>query len=301
MPRRPHDFFCDTTILYFKLHGHSLHQQAVRQFAATGRLVLSNFVRGEYIRGYVVGLIELFFAIKEEASVRDGFAVFDADMGNRPRKLAKAHRSTVDWLCGHEDWEDVDKTLRRLGELIRSLLFNLDDEFPTRSRDPLACELGTLAFPRSTYDDNHVYNFYDQFEAILDEPTCRQCEFRNEQHEELSSKRLDLHSAQQRREYSEYKGYVKQAEWIEKALRTRLNRPSCWYCERLADTIIALSAPKEMQILTGDGESFPALGKILGKFVKVIPSVKGMRRKSGARSGPRGTRRGRHPRKGKRK
>jgi len=277
-------FFCDTTIVYFKLHGHSLHQQAVREVAATGRLVLSNFVRGEYIRGYVVGLIELFFAIKEEGSVRDGITIFNGEMGNRPRKLANAFQSTVRWLGGHDDSEHVETTLRRLGELIRRLLFNLDDEFPTRSRDPLACEIGVLAFPRSTYEDGHIYDFYEQFQAVLERPECAQCEFRDQQHRELGSKGVDLYGQQQRTKYSQYKDYVKQAEWVEKALRSDLQRPSCWYCERLGDTIIALSTPDGMTILTGDKKSFPALADILDKPIKPIPPVNDLRRESDSAS-----------------
>ena len=301
MPRKRPAFFCDTTIVYFKLHGHSLHKGAVREVSRTRRLVISNFVRGEYIRGYVVGLIQLFSAIEEEHSVRDGITMFNAEMGNRPRKLANALQSTGNWLSGHEDWENVEKTLRRLGELIRSLLFNLDDEFPTRSRDPLACEMGILAFPRSTYDDGHIYDFYSEFQGILQRPPCRQCEFRDQQHEELNSKGVDLHSGQQRSEYSQYKGYVKQAEWVDKALRTRLPRPSCWYCERLGDTIIALSAPNGMTILTGDKKSFPALADILDKPIKLIPPVKDLRRESGSASRTRQRKRGGHLKRGKKR
>ena len=282
VPRKTAAFFCDTTVLYFKLHGHSLHKAAVRNAAAAGRLVTSNFVRGEYIRGYVVGLIDLFFAIKEENSVPDGISVFSAEMGNRPQKLANAFQSTVRWLCDHEDWKNVERTLRRLGDLIRSLLFDLDDEFPTRSRDPLACELGILTFPRSTYDSDHIFDFYEEFMAVLERPTCRQCEFRDEQQKELNAKGVDLHSKQQRSKYSQYEGYVKQAEWVDKAVRSHLQHPSCWYCERLGDTIIALSAPSGMTILTGDKKSFPALADILGKPVEVIPPVQELRPQYGS-------------------
>jgi len=59
------------------------------------RLAVSNFVRGEYIRGYLTGLIDLYSAIMEEQSVEDGIQVFAADAGNRPRKLANAFTSAT--------------------------------------------------------------------------------------------------------------------------------------------------------------------------------------------------------------
>jgi hypothetical protein len=42
-------------------------------------------VRGEYVRGYVIGLIELFFILKEERSVEDGIHLFTSKMGGQPR------------------------------------------------------------------------------------------------------------------------------------------------------------------------------------------------------------------------
>jgi hypothetical protein len=211
--------------------------------------------------------------------VHDGITLFNGEMANRPRKLANALHSTVHWLCGHDDSEDVERTLRRLGEYIRRLLFNLDEEFPTRSLDPLRCEVGILAFPRVTYDTDHIYDFYEEYESVRDAPTCRQCEFRDRQRARLDAKGVDLHSEQQRSRYSRYRGYLKQAEWLDKALKTGLKEPSCWYCDRLGDTIIALSAPDGTTILTGDWKSFPALADILEKPIDLIPPVEELRRK----------------------
>ncbi len=277
MGTRPDFLFCDTTVIYCKLHGHSLQQQAIRGFARNSRLMLSGFVVGEYIRGYVIGLIELYFAIKAESSVRDGIQVFRSDTGSRPRRLGNAFQSTTDWLCGHADWEDTHRTLRRLGEYIRQCVDAVAFEFPARTRDPLGCDIGVLAFRREAYSEDLLLDFYEQFSDIRESPQCRQCDFRSSQVEELGAAGIDLYSAGQRQEHSACKGYVQQAEWLEKAVGSTLTAPSCWYCDRLGDSIIALSASVDRPILTGDKQSFPALCEILGKQLVLIPSLAELR------------------------
>jgi hypothetical protein len=69
-------FFCDTSIIYYKLHSHSLQREAVQRIRGSHRLVLSTFVRGEYIKGYIYGLIVLYTTIKAEGDVEDGIHVF---------------------------------------------------------------------------------------------------------------------------------------------------------------------------------------------------------------------------------
>src|SRR5437879_3437747 len=109
---KPIGYFADTTIAYYRLHGHPLHKEAVAEFWRHGTVSISNFVRGEYIRGYVIGLIELFSAIKEENSVENGILAFNAEMGTRRqfRMVANALQSTTSWLAGMEDWREVPKT-----------------------------------------------------------------------------------------------------------------------------------------------------------------------------------------------
>jgi hypothetical protein len=276
---KSHTYFADTTIVYYRLdHSHSLLKQASREAASGGTTATSNFVRGEFIRGYITGLIELYFAIKEEHSVDDGIALFSSQMGNRhPRKVSNAFRSTTQWLVGIDDANSLSLTLRRLGEYIRLTLTRCDNEFVHRVRDPLECEIGVLTFRQESYDEEIILDFYEDYDKIRERPNCKQCEFRARQREELSLQGIDLHSAAQQAKYAEHEGYVHQAKRMEQSIRSKRTEPSCWYCDRLGDTIIALSAPAETTILTGDKASFPALTAILNKPLKLIPSLKELR------------------------
>jgi hypothetical protein len=276
---RADTYFADTTIVYYRLHSHVLLKQAVQEAVGQGKLAVSNFVRGEYIRGFVIGLIDLYSTIKEENAVEPGIQVFVARMGGHPRKLSHALQSIAHWLCGLEEWQDVGKTLRRLGEYIRGRVYEFDITFVTRARDPLNCELGILSFPQDTYQENQVFDFRKEFEDVRSGPTCDQCEFRQDQQQELNADGVDLHSPNQQRAHAHYKGYVQQAKWVDKALRSRLTTPSCWYCEKLADTIIALSAPVQTTLLTGDKQSFPPLTSILRKPLQLVPSLEELRRR----------------------
>lgn len=239
-----------------------------------GTLAVSNFVRGEYIRGYVIGLMELYFVIKEEQSVENGIHLFNGEMGTRhPRKVANAFQSATSWLGSLEDAKDVEKTLRRLGEHIRATLILFDMTFIRRARDPLNCAIGVLSFPSVTYQENHLLDFYEEYQRIRDDPDCDQCEFRRKQQAKLSEAGIDLYSQIQQQKYEHCKGYVQQTNWIEKAVRSPKSKPTCWYCDRLGDTIIALSPPDGLTIVSGDSQSFPPLADILGKPLALIPSL----------------------------
>jgi len=134
-----------------------------------------------------------------------------------------------------------------------------------------------MSFPRESFDENHIYDFLAEYERIRDGPSCNQCGFRREQEAKLASAGIDLHSANQRQANKQATGFVKQAEWIEKAVNSELEKPSCWYCDRLGDAIIALSAPEDATVLTGDASSFPVLTKLLGKPLHLIPSLDRLR------------------------
>jgi hypothetical protein len=210
--------------------------------------------------------------------VEDGIHVFNAQMVQQgPRKVGNALHSTTQWLSELDDAHAVRKTLRRLGEYIRRTLRRFDDEFPRRARDPLECEIGVLAFGQDEYRDDVVLDFARMYAQIRDRPGCGQCRFRQKQEQTLRHRGIDLYSAKQQATHPEDKGYVKQAQACAKAVRSRLSEPSCWYCDRLGDTIVALSAPEGAAILTGDRQSFPVLGRLLDKPVKLIPSLDELR------------------------
>lgn len=202
-----------------------------------------------------------------------------SEAGSRPRRLANAFNAFAAGLCDFDDWQDVPRTLRRLGEYIRNLLLRFDTAFVSRVQDRLGCAFGVMSFPRDTYDEQHLFDFYQELEANREEPACDQCRFRSDQIAATSAARIDLYSPTQRAKYRDYRGYTRQADAMEQAVRSKLTAPSCWHCDRLGDTIISLSAPDESIMLTGDMQSFPAIAAILGKSIQPIPSLRQLRQR----------------------
>jgi hypothetical protein len=130
-----------------------------------------------------------------------------------------------------------------------------------------------MSFPRETYREEHITDFYAEFSTIYEGPQCDQCVFRSEQIQELQQRGIDLHSDVQKQAHRQEAGYVAQAKWMDKAEKTPKSGPTCWYCDRLGDTIIALSAPAGATIVSGDHQSFPTLTNILGKTLSLIPPL----------------------------
>ncbi len=284
---RPRDQprFCDTTIVYYRLHGHALLVDAILKAKGAGALVLSNFVRGEYIRGYIYGLTLLHAAVRSENSVHDGVEIFVAENRSKHRRIQNALTQTAEWLGGHDDSHDVETYLDRLGNAMRNCLQRLDEEFPTRVRDPMACEHGVLNFPSTTFSEDHVLDLYEQIRAIRDAPGCQQCSFREDQIQRIQKDRIDLTSPAQQQKYIQHTGYIGQVQYIDKATTTKRSGPSCWYCDVLGDTIIALQCPNGHTLLTGDRASFPALAEILDKPLILVPSLLELKRARDAGNG----------------
>lgn len=75
---RPRKYCLDTTVVYYLLHGPRRQQEAARAYRAVGDLAIMGCVRGEYIRGFLAGLIDLYFTIRAEADVKNGIYLFCA-------------------------------------------------------------------------------------------------------------------------------------------------------------------------------------------------------------------------------
>jgi hypothetical protein len=251
---------------------------AVQKAIADGFVEVSTFIRMEYLRGWVVNLIELYFLIKESDTVSD--ALIDWSQKYKQERKLKVFIQTIQgWLLGHEDWQDKPKTLRRLGDQIVRLVYEFDDLFWGRKiKDKLSCRLGRVHFPRRTFHEDMLLRFYERFKAIQNGiPDCWLCLFKTKRQRELGRQGIDLHSTAQRQKYSSNKGYVTQAERIEEAVATTETHPKCRWCERLGDTIIILQAPRKAVLVTAD-RAFEAFGQILNREIRRLPSLAELKR-----------------------
>jgi hypothetical protein len=269
--KRPRLFLETSGVIYHR-HGHSLMKKAVHEATQDGWVQVSRFIRMEYLRGVVLNLIDLYFLIKESDSVSDALIDWSQKV-NQERKLKIVMLTMHQWLVGHDDWQDKDKSLGRLGDLIVRLVYEFDDVFQDIAKDHLSCELGRVSFPHRTFTESMLLTFYEQFKAIQTGiPNCLLCRFKSKYQTALPRRKVDLYSSTQRETHAKNKGYVEQAERLEAVLNSQATLPKCRFCERLGDTIIILQAPANAILITAD-RAFLAFGDILNREIRRLPSL----------------------------
>lgn len=276
--RSPARLLLDTSAVVHQLHGHTLQQAAVRAAVSGAEVLVPVFVRMEYLRGVVLNLIEMWCLIRESVTVQDAFIDWSQKM-RQERKLKVILMTVPHWLGGHKDWQSKEVTLRRLGDLILRMIRDFGEAYPRPTDDPLACVLGQLDIPRQGYDDDLLLDFYQRFTAVQEGvPDCRLCDFRKSQRQRLRRGQIDLTSAEVRSRLASNPGFVRQSEQAEEAANTKARAPSCRWCERLGDTIIALQVERGVTVVTAD-RTFVPLGELLGRTVVLLPSLAELKRR----------------------
>jgi hypothetical protein len=229
----------DTSAVVHQLHGHTLQQAIVREAVGSAEVLVPVFIRMEYLRGVILNLIEMWCLMRESLTVQDAFIDWSQKI-RQERKLKVILMTVPRWLGGHEEWESKDVSLRRLGDLVLRMIRDFDEAYPRATHDPLSCVLGMLGIPRQAYDDDLLLDFYQRFTAVQEGvPDCRLCDFRKSQRQRLRRGEIELTSPEIRSRFASYPGFVRQSEKAEEAASTKVRDPSCGWCERLGDTIIA--------------------------------------------------------------
>jgi predicted nucleic acid-binding protein len=277
--RSPVRLLLDTSAVVHLLHGHTLQRAAVRQAVACGQMLVPVFVRMEYLRGVVVNLIEMWSLVRESVTVEDAFIDWSQKM-KQERKLKVILMTVPRWLDDQEGSRSRDATLRRLGEFILGAIHDFDETFPSPSDDPLSCQLGRLTVPPKGYEEDTILDFYERFKAVQEGvPDCQLCGFRRDQRRRLRRREIDLTSDEVRRRFASNQGFVRQSEQAKEAADTKSRTPSCRWCERLGDTIIALQAGRGIPVVAAD-RTFVALGELLGQPLTLVPSLAELKRRA---------------------
>jgi predicted nucleic acid-binding protein len=276
-------FLLDTSAVIYRLHGHTLQKSVVEEATVGGTVEVPVFVRMEYLRGVVYNLIDMHSLIKESVSVED--ALIDWSQQIRQERRLKVVLLTVSrWLTAHDDWAGKERSLERLGNLIFNLVWSFDAAFGPPPADPLACQLGRVTIERQNYADELLLDFYERFRAIRQGvPDCELCDFRRRQRRRLRKREIDLAGDEVRRRHSGNPGFLRLAEALRDADLTKDRTPSCHWCERLGDALIALQAVRGVWVVTAD-RTFTALGELLNVPVILLPSLAELKRQASAQA-----------------
>ncbi len=241
------------------------------------------FVRMEYLRGVVVNLIDLHSLIKESVTVED--ALIDWTQLVRQERRLKVVLLTISrWLSIQDDWVSKDRSLDRLGNFILNLIWSFDEAFASPAADPLACVLGRVSIDKQESADELLLDFYERFRAIRQGvPDCKLCDFRRDQRRRLRRRDIDIAGEEARRQHAGNPGFIRQANVLREADATADRTPSCRWCERLGDSLIALQAGRGVRVVTAD-RTFTALRDLLGVPVVLLPSLAELKRQVSAQA-----------------
>jgi hypothetical protein len=113
-------------------------------------------------------------------------------------------------------------------------------------------------------------------------PDCRLCDFRKAQRQRLRRGEIDLTSPEVRSRHVSNPGFVRQSEQAEEAANTKVSVPSCRWCERLGDTVIAFQIERGVTVVTAD-RTFVPLGELLGRRVVLLPPLAELKQREQAR------------------
>jgi predicted nucleic acid-binding protein len=269
----------DTSAVIYQLHGHTLQRAAVEAALVGGVAEVPVFVRMEYLRGVVCNLIEMHALIRESVSVEDALIDWSQQV-MQDRRLKVVLLTVSRWLVAQDGWADKEVSLQRLGELIVRLVWSFDETFSVGGYDPLACVLGRITIERRAYEDDMLLDFYVRFQAVRrGVPGCSLCGFRQSQRRRLRRREIDLIGSEARRGYAGNAGFLRQMDALAEAEASGGMTPSCRWCGRLGDSLIALQARRGVSIVTAD-RSFLALGELLGIPVVMLPSLAALKRRA---------------------
>ncbi len=285
MPRtKPLDCWLDTSAVLYLLHGHTLQQAAVREAVAQRRVLVPIFVRMEYLRGIVCNLIELYGLLKEALTITDALAEWSQKI-HQERKLKTVLLTIGHWLPSDGFRAGKEETLRRLGDWIFRAVAEFDETFGPPPSDPLACTLGRLTLPQSDFEEDLLFDFYAQFRAIQrGTPNCRLCPFRQAQQRRLRREGIQLTAPETRNRHALNTGFLALADRLDEATASGARTPSCRWCERTGDAVIAAQLPRRAVLVTAD-RAFLALGTELQREVRLLPSLAELKRRANGERG----------------
>lgn len=276
-------FLLDTSAVIYQIHGHTLQKNALTDATASGLVEVPVFVRMEYLRSVVISLIDMHSLIRESVTVEDALIDWSQQVCQE-RRLKVVLLTVSSWLTAQDNWISKDHTLERLGNYILNLIWSIDITFGQPPADPLKCLLGRVAAPAQDYADQLLLDFYERFQAIRQStPGCNLCGFRRDQQQRLRRRKIDLASDEVRRRFASNLGFLRQSEQAREVTETTTRIPSCQWCARLGDTIIALHASRTLRIVTAD-RAFIALGELLGVPIILLPSLAELKRRADPRS-----------------
>ncbi|MFY9222755.1 MAG: hypothetical protein WAQ98_08810 [Blastocatellia bacterium] len=272
LPTNKH--FLDTSVLRPIISGTSKYKEYFKSKFGDDPCYISNYVQMEFKRSYIMSLI-VFYNILDLPTIPTIGEAFAFSSNSFEKSELKADLQIANLLATYKlDWSeprDKIKALEILAAYVKRLDIKLRRQFKNIGQNSMRCTRANvqldIKLENSRSDLKKFVNTFD------DKKTCRsKCS--------IDKFLLNIYQTEVSKYITESKqlsrntdnlGFIKIAENLEKALLEKAKVCTCDFCERIGDAVIALDAPRTMQLEHTD-KSFNHLCKSINQPHQKHPS-----------------------------
>lgn len=270
--------FLDSSVVRPILVGSKPYKQYFQEYFGSERCYVSNYVKMEFLRSFVVPLLDFYFIfdLPSIETIADALALFSNRF--RAREL-KAIIQFVSLIFRSHDLDftletEKDKALRAVARVIMRIQYKLERKFRNIGDQGVHCERAKIQLRRKKKTDDFRDLFEKFQDKFLDTKKCRQkChidDFLGDRYKSTVKEIVYYASRLESPSRIENKGFIKISEKLYKVLHKNTSL-SCRLCESIGDAVISLEAPRVMAIEHTD-YSFDHLCQIIDKRHKRHPS-----------------------------
>ena len=244
--------FLDTSVARPLLLGTQAYKQYFKSQFGDQSLYISNYVQMEMRRSYLINLISFYFVLRLETINNIGDAIALWSNRFKTSELKAVLQLIPQLFSTHKldftSSQDKEKALSILGIYIKRFELILRKKFTNANQDSTAC---TRAVVPLRVELRNIAPGLKQFaDEFGDVENCRnQCQIDKFI---LSQYRSEIEAyiqqSSQLPKNSNTKGFIKIADNLKEILERGESACDCKRCEKIGDAVIALDAPRTMQL-----------------------------------------------------
>lgn len=244
--------FLDTSVLRSLLLGTQVYKQYFESQFTDQPLYISNYVQMEMKRSYLINIISFYFVLRLETINNIGDAITLWSNRFKTSELKAILQLIPQLFSTHQlnfsSPQDKEKALAILGIYIKRFELLLRKKFNNTNTDPTACARAQGALNLDLQNAaTGLKQFADEFGDVK---TCRsKCQIDQFLLVQYPSEIEQLvQIASQLPKNSKTRGFINIASNLKEILAQGAAACDCKRCEKIGDAVIALNAPRNMQL-----------------------------------------------------
>ena len=251
------NYFLDTSVARSLLLGTKAYKQYFKSQFNRSDLFVSNYVRMELIRSYLINIISFYFVLRLESinTIADALAFWSNKF--KTSELKAVIQLIPQIFSTHQlnfnSAKDKEKALQVLGTYIKRFEIILRRKYQNTGYDSTKCARALV-----TLNNKKLSNMPDSLKQFVDEfgdvEKCRtQCHidqfFLSQYRGEVEAY---VRQASQLPKNIETRGFLRIADSLKEIIEQGESACSCRRCEQIGDAVIALDAPRNLRLEHSD-------------------------------------------------